>query len=658
MTTICQQLDYLPLAIELAAAQSKLFAPPAILARIQDRFAFLTSRARDLPDRHRALRATLDWSYELLAEEEKRLFRRLAVFRGGRSLAAVGSICNPVNSSQIAPLSIDLLDGLTALIEKSLLYQTTDSAGEPRFMMLVTIHEYASAQLTSSGEAEELQKRHLGYYTELVEQAEPELAGAYQISWLDRLEAELDNLRAALRYALITGEIELGARMSAALRRLWEMRGYMSEGREWLTAMLAQDHAIAPLTKAKVFAAAGLLASRQGDYAQAAPFYQETLTLRRVHGDKVGVARALMNLGNHAKAQGDNGTARNLLEEALVLSRQAENMECLVLALINLSSLVYTLGEYDLSRICAEESLALNRAMGNRWGIALSLDHLASAMLIQGDYPAGRLYYEEALVIRQELGDNSTIAWSLESLGWINQRQGNYGVAKALYEESLALRKELSDKSGVASILSSLGTLHHDLGDCQAAQALLQQSLALYQAIGEKERIAFTLNSLGWVSQALGNHAAAQALHEESLSIQQALEGKDGIAAALHYLANLARKQGNGPLARSHYQESLLLFRELGDNGRYEQALYDIAFFFVQEEKPAATAQLLGATAAFRAATGVVIPPRARSVYEQTLASVRTGLGEAAFTTAWSNGRAMPLDQAVDYALAELRSQT
>ncbi|MEZ4735883.1 MAG: tetratricopeptide repeat protein [Caldilineaceae bacterium] len=242
------------------------------------------------------------------------------------------------------------------------------------------------------------------------------------------------------------------------------------------------------------------------------------------------------------------------------------------------------------------------------------------------------------------------IAWLA---GWINQRLG-IEVAQRLYAESLALRRELGDKSGTARVLSDQAHIHHNLGDSLAAQALLQQSLAIYQSIGNKAGVAGVVNTLGWVSRALGNDDAAQALLEESLALHQALGIKDGIAAALYNMADLARRQRNGPLARSHYQESLLIFRELGNQGWYELALRDIALLFVQEEKPAVAAQLLGATAASRAMTGVVIPPRERAAYEQTLAAVRAGLGEAAFATAWAAGHAMPLDQAVDYALAEL----
>lgn len=194
------------------------------------------------------------------------------------------------------------------------------------------------------------------------------------------------------------------------------------------------------------------------------------------------------------------------------------------------------------------------------------------------------------------------------------------------------------------------------MDNSSAAQALLQESLAIYQSIGNKAGIARTLNSLGWVNQALGNDDAAQVLHEESLALQRTLGEKEGIATALHYLANLARKQDNSPLARSRHRESLLLFCALGDKGWYEQALRDIAPLLLQAEKLVATAQLLAATAAFRTTTGVVIPPRERAAYEQTLAAVRSGLGEAAFAATWATGCAMTLEQAVDNALAELRS--
>ncbi|MEZ4619890.1 MAG: tetratricopeptide repeat protein [Caldilineaceae bacterium] len=657
VATICQQLDYLPLAIELAAAQSKLFSPPSMLERLNDRFAFLVGRTRDLPDRQRTLRTTLDWSYELLTPEEQRLFRCLAVFIGGRSLAAVETVCNPGDDPDVEPLAIAVPDGLTALLDQSLLYQTTDSTGEPRFMMLVTIYDYASAQLAGSDEADALRRRHLNYYLALAEQAETELTGADQIRWLDRLDLELDNLRAALDYALGSGEVELGARLCAALRRFWGMRGHVSEGRQWLSDLLTQGHAIAPLIRAKTLSAAGTLAEAQSDYAQAVTLQQEALALRQAHGDKTGVAVSLNNLGFLTERHGDYRVARSLYEETLALSREIDYKLYIAISLINLGRLYHVLGEYAATRVYAEESLARNRAMDNQWGIALSLDLFGHLLLAAGDYPTARKYYEEALVIRQDFGGKWGIATSLRNLGEIHQRQGEYAAARTCYEESLALQKEISDQSGIAGVLNSLGRLHHDLGDNAAAQSLLQQSLALYRSIGETAGTASTHNDLGWVSQSLGDLDAAQTLHEESLSMQRTLGKKLDSAIALHDLAVLARKQRNADLARSHHRESLLLFCELRDPHWREQALRATAWLFLQEAKLLVAGHLLGATEAFRQTIGVVIPPRESATYEQSLAATRTGLGKDAFATAWAAGRAMSLEEAVDYALIELRTQ-
>ncbi len=558
VTTICQRLDYLPLAIELAAAQSKLFSPAAILARTKDRFSFLIVRTRDLPDRQRTLRTTLDWSYDLLTAEEQRLFRRLAVFMGGRSLSGVETVCNPVDDKRITPLAVDVLDGLTALLDQSLLYQATSTAGEPRFMMLVTIHDYASAQLAGSGEADALRHRHLDYYLALAEQAETELTGANQIIWLDRLDLELDNIRTALDYALQAGEIEAGARLCAALRRFWGMRGHVSEGRQWLADLLALAHehrplTISPLIQAKAFSAAGTLAEAQSDYAQAVPLQQEALTLRRAHGDKTGVLISLNNLGFLAERQGDYRKARSLYEETLTRSREIDYALYIAISLLNLGRLLLALGDYITAHVYAEESLTLNRAMGNQWGIALALDNFGHLALIAGEYQTARRYYEEALAIRRGFGGKWGIAMSLQNLGEIDQRQGKYDEARICYEESLALHKEISDQSGIAGALNSLGRLHHDLGDSAAAQALLQQSLALYHSIGEKAGTARALNDLGWVSQSLGDLDAAASLHNESLTMQRALGQPLQIAIALHYLAVLARRQEDRPLAVSRY---------------------------------------------------------------------------------------------------------
>jgi predicted ATPase/transcriptional regulator with XRE-family HTH domain len=291
VAAICQRLDGLPLAIELAAARSKLFAPKALFSRLEQRLAMLTGGPHDLPARQQTLRATIDWSYQLLALGERTLFARLSVFAGGCTLEAAEAICNASGD-----LATYVLDWLAALVDKSLLLQEQTADGEPRFVMLETIGEYAQERLEQSGETAMLQEAHLAYFLRLAEQAEPELTGPRQAEWLERLEGEHDNLRAALAWALEHSLSESGARLAGALWRFWFMRGYLSEGRRWLELILERCSALADSSRAKILLGAGGIAYLQDDNARGQELCEASFDLYSELGDKRGMAFAVQGL--------------------------------------------------------------------------------------------------------------------------------------------------------------------------------------------------------------------------------------------------------------------------------------------------------------------------------------------------------------------------
>src|SRR5829696_5077666 len=269
---ICVHLDGLPLAIELAAARTKLLPPQALLSRLSNRLKLLKGGARNLPARQQTLRATIDWSYDLLTEEEKIFFGRLSVFSGGHTLEAAEEVCDPEGN-------LDVLEVVGSLLEKSLLRREQGADGEPRFVMLETVHEYAREKLEESGEAEEVKRRHAEYFVALAEEAHPELKGQDQLEWLQRLEAEHDNTRAALTWALRQEKVELGLRLAGALQRFWWTRGYDSEGRRWLEGALAMDGRGSVESRAMALAGVGALASHQGDFDRAEEALVEGLEL-------------------------------------------------------------------------------------------------------------------------------------------------------------------------------------------------------------------------------------------------------------------------------------------------------------------------------------------------------------------------------------------
>src|SRR5262245_25812646 len=288
---ICTRLDGLPLALELAAARVKLLPPRSLLGRLSNRLQVLVGGARDRPARQQTLRATLDWTYGQLDEEERGAFRRLAVFSGGWTLQAAEAVCEVT----------DLVVSLGCLLDYSLLLQASSSTREPRYGMLETIHEYALEKLHDSGESESVRQRHAEYFLSLAETMEGEIVGPRSIEWLDRLSAEHDNLRAVVRWAVETNNAELGLRIGAAVERFVSVRGQLNEGQRWLESVLAIDAPVPLAARAKALHVAGTLACGRGEYARASARHQESLRLYQSIGDDRGVSLVLKSLGmvNH-----------------------------------------------------------------------------------------------------------------------------------------------------------------------------------------------------------------------------------------------------------------------------------------------------------------------------------------------------------------------
>jgi predicted ATPase/class 3 adenylate cyclase/Tfp pilus assembly protein PilF len=606
---ICVHLDGLPLAIELAAARIKLFPPQAMLARLGHRLELLRGGARDMPNRHQTLRQAIAWSYDLLEAGEQALFRRLAVFARGCTLEAAEAVCQAVHDSAAGPgQSLEVLDGVASLLDKSLLRQPEQASGEPRFRMLETIREYGLECLTASGEEPAVRRAHADYYLALVEAAEPALTGPEQAIWLERLEAEHDNLRAALRWAEESREVEIGLRLAGVVCQFWLIRGHLREGQEWLARLLGlAGEAPRMVARAKVLAGAGHMAHNLGDYAAARTLFEEGLTLWREIGDQQGTATSLNDLGWVALIQGDCAVARTL----------------------------------------SQESLALWREIGDQQGIATSLHNLGWVAYIQGDYPTACSLHQESLSLRQELGDKRGIAYSLTNLGWAVHKQGNYGQATALLEEALALLQEVGAKQLVAFASAILAEVVHDQGDDGRATALYEESLTLYRELGGKSGIAIPLSIFGTIAHTQGDSERARALLEESIALQREIGIKWDMATALNRLGMVVHTQGDDGRATALYEESLTLCQELGDKHSLAQCLEGLAVVAVAQQQLEHAARLLGAAEALREAIGTPLSPRERVRYDRAVAAVRAGLGEAAFVAAWTTGKAVPPDHVI-----------
>jgi non-specific serine/threonine protein kinase len=434
---ICSRLDGIPLAIELAAARLKLLSIDQIAARLDDRFRLLTGGSRTALPRHRTLRATMDWSYDLLTGDERILFRRLAVFAGSWTFEAAEAVAG---QDRLAPNKV--LDGLTHLVDKSLVV-VTPQANEVRYRMLETIHEYACEKLSEADEIQAVRAHHLEFYVQFAEQVEPFLRGANQNQWLDRIEAEHDNLRAAFAWSLESGKAKLGLRLAIALGDFWWRRGHVSEGSNWLgKALPAANHISAPTLADALIQLANLM-WQQGNCQQASEFFEEGLMLCRKLGDPQRTARALSVGGKVAHAQGDRERAAWRLKESLALFREvgASGKWGTATALLWLADVRMRQGDNERAALLCEESLDLFRELGDSWGIAFSLGTAGETARRQGDPTRAVALFAEALKLHWELGEKGDIPFLLEALAIVATVLGQPDRAARLWSAAEASRE-------------------------------------------------------------------------------------------------------------------------------------------------------------------------------------------------------------------------
>jgi predicted ATPase/DNA-binding SARP family transcriptional activator/DNA-binding CsgD family transcriptional regulator len=395
---MCGRLDGIPLAIELATARVGALAVEEVEKRLGDSLSLLTAGPRTAPPRHRTMRATLEWSYGLLCEPERKLFGRLSAFAGGWTLEAAEAVGSD------GPGGADVLDVLTRLVAKSLVVAEATEGGGVRYRMLEPIRQYAGMKLEEDDESYATLGRHANLFLALAEEAEPELSGPRQQQWLERLEVEHDNFRAALTWALDRGEAELGLRLSGALGEFWHMRGHLSEGRQWLeSALAAQDGAYLMSARIKAFTWVAHIAWEQGDYERSITLSKASLTLFRTLRDEAGVANALSNLAWAALFQNELEQASTMAQEALNLQRKLGHAVGVIRALQTLGLVAATGHDYDRAAALYEESLMLARKVGDSFGIVLSLGIGALASLGKGDHHQTRMLYEKGLRVSKQL---------------------------------------------------------------------------------------------------------------------------------------------------------------------------------------------------------------------------------------------------------------
>jgi predicted ATPase/class 3 adenylate cyclase len=440
---ICERLDGLPLAIELAAAWSKVLPPAALLRRLERRLELPATRGADVPARQSTIRQAIAWSYDLLADEERRLHARLSVFVGGFTLEAAERVVAP--AGEPAP---DVLEGVGSLVDRSLLRETEDAAGEPRFTMLATIREYALEHLLDTGDNEDLLRRHALEFARFAEEADEGLRTGDQLLWFDRLEAEHDNLRAALDSSAASGDDETALRLGGALGWFWYTHGHALEGCSRLTDLLARTEGVPDELRARPLYALGVLLDQRGEPQRAAELVGRSLLVFREQGERRRVASALNSLGSIKRGLGDFESARSLLEESIALRRELGDEAGAAGALSNLGVIAFEQGDLDEAEARFEETIALDRAHGNEWGSGVAADNLAAVALERGDHRARELI-RDTLAVAERVGDQELLAFGLEKAAVLAALDGDSGRAGRLAGAADALRESTGiERSG------------------------------------------------------------------------------------------------------------------------------------------------------------------------------------------------------------------
>ncbi len=605
---LCRHLDGNALAIELAAARTNVMSVEEILANLDDRFRLLAGGGRSAPPRQRTLRAALDWSHDLLSEPEQKLMGRLSMFAGGPTLASVQAVCTSDGIERH-----DVLDLLSQLVAKSLLQTDKDPTGSTRYRLLETIRQYYRERLAAVHDAA-VHRRFADHFLALAEEAEPRLAGAEQVDWLHRIEAEHDDMRAALRWMADNGEDGLALRLVGALWRFWYRRGFFAEGSRQLSRVLGTEGARAEtLERANALRGAGAFACVEGDFAAARSYYDESLAIFREHDDQPGIARALSDQAQLFYYQEDLENARALYEQSLEIKRELGDRHALANGLYNLGMLIHH-RQVDpaAARPLYEEGLAIWKELENKRGIALVLKELGKVASDQGNLDEAESLWEESRALLRELGDRSGIGWLQMSLGIAQRERGERAAAHSLFGESLETARELGDRRCEAQALGYLAQLARQEGDWEMARRQYQEALAIHQEMGQQRELGAYLADLGRVSSACGDYEEAAEYCSQALGIHRETGIEVDILDSIEAFAGLAARRA----------------------------------------QPRRALVLASAAAKLREANGTPMFPSEQRLLESELDQARQALGGAESKDAWSAGRRMTIEDVIAAALA------
>ncbi|HEX2914706.1 MAG TPA: tetratricopeptide repeat protein [Chloroflexia bacterium] len=638
LVELCEKLDGIPLAIELAAARTQMLTIEQINKRLADRFGLLKSAGnRAEQPRQQTLSNLIEWSYNLLNEQERLLFRRLAVFLGGFTLEAA----EEVGSDELLS-PIEVVDVLSQLVNKSLVLVEEERDSRLRYRYLETIRHYAFGRLVESPEQEQQHQKHFSYFLSLAEDAYTNGNGAQQLAWLERLDREHDNFRTALDWAKKSGNLEGIIHLSGALGWFWYVRGHNSEGRGWLEAALnnteLQPEPQNKQALARAYQWAATLMMMQADFSQATLYYEKSLALSRKLNDTRNITETLNRLGELARDQGDFQRADTLLKESLVLARQLNDLERAAHILCDLGEIAWDQGGYSQARIYYQQSYDLATLIENHGYIGKASLRLGQGDRVQGNYIQASARFRECMSLFQQQGNQWGIAVSFHRQGLVAFDLGQFDSARSLFEQSLAVFRQSGDQWGIAEQIEELGNLAMARADLETARSLFEQSLPLYRKLGIKLQIANSLISQAELALWQNNLPLAKERLQEGLALHRERAARPGIARALRLMAEVALREEAYEKALSLFNESLQLSRQMDEKLNIAICLESKASLALAMRQPEEAVKLLGTARAIRETIGTPLWPLAKPTYERLLECAREGTGEERFEELWQEG--------------------
>ncbi|MEO7803040.1 MAG: LuxR C-terminal-related transcriptional regulator [Actinomycetota bacterium] len=639
---ICHRLDGIPLAIELAAARTRVLTTEQIAEGLVDRFLLLTGGARTALPRQRTLEASVEWSHNLLDNDERTLLRRLSVFAGGFTLSAAETVCQAEGIEKFR-----ILDLLTQLVDRSLV-QMEEVTGAARYRLLETIRHFARQQLTDSNESASVRSNHLQFYLSLVERAEPELEGAGLREWVKRLDSENDNLRTAAEWGLASKQVDAVLRMCSSQFLFWLVRGHLSEGVRLATAALASADG-QPLSRAKALVSASGAAIWLLDTHAARSFGDEALALGRSLDDQRIVARALCWLG-WERIVSDPIAATPIFEEAISLSDMTGDQWYLAQSHIGSGFIKMLGGQFAEARTQLESANTIARRTGDYLNTRESLTWLGYTAAFLGRFDEAITFTGEALSLMEEMQDDFFKATALSVVGWIQTQRGEYEQARSSFHESIELSRQTSNDLMRATAQSWLGTFEYQMGNIELAQAVSEESLVLLSAMDFKWAIADTLLAMHGQAVARGDMVSAKSHLQESKQVARESNLPYSLSRALLAEAQLARLADDLESAETLQQEALSLLMESDETPGIILALEGLAGVATRQDSSHEAARLMGSADAFRTAIGFVRYPIERDRYDADIKRARTAIGDDEFEATFNEGAALTVEGAISYA--------